>query len=303
MPDVPGHLLWPLKPFAQSFAARRQRGIDVLSGARVAFVGLARNCAARLSQNLGSLEMLAASCGSWRLHIESNDCTDNTLAVLQGFAAKHPQATYHYQQLGRGHHPGEFAGRRTIALAEYRDNCQRWVRECAADSDYVVVIDWDMAGGWSHRGLMNAVGWLADMPGAYGMASVSLFQHDFGGGPQWLHYDLWALRGVGQADCYWDTYQNGYGDFGFVWFPPVGSPPVLVSSAFGGMAIYRTQDYLAGTYDGTADCEHVPFHESIAKSTGRNLYVCPSMRTLMTWLEQPDAGHSLNSVQDVSSHA
>jgi hypothetical protein len=121
------------------------------------------------------------------------------------------------------------------------------------------------------------------------MASVSLFQYDFGNGPQWAHYDLWALRGVGQRDCYWDQYRGGRGGFGYTWMPPVGSPPALVSSAFGGMAIYRTDAYLAGTYDGTTDCEHVPFHQSIARATGQLLYVCPSMRTIVSWMEPCEA--------------
>jgi hypothetical protein len=71
--------------------------------------------------------------------------------------------------------------------------------------------------------------------------------------------------------------------------PPVGSPPSLVSSAFGGMAIYRTDAYLAGTYDGTTDCEHVPFHKGIARATGQMLYVCPSMRTIVSWMEPCEA--------------
>ena len=297
MPELPSHLLWPLEPFAASFAERCDEGRARLETARVAFVGLARNCGVRLAQNLGAVKHLAEQCGSWQLHIESNDCEDQTLEVLADFASRHRQATFHYQMLGRGHHPGEFGGRRTIALAEYRDNCQRWVRACAADSDYVVVIDWDMWGGWSQHGLLNGLGWLVELPGAYGTASVSLFEHDFGNGPQWAHYDLWALRGVGQAECYFDTYQNGYGGWGYGWQPPVGSPPVLVSSAFGGMAIYRTDAYLKGTYDGTSDCEHVAFHKGIAQATGQHLYLCPAMRTLMSWLpEAADAKHSLDGV-------
>jgi hypothetical protein len=216
--------------------------------------------------------------------------------VLHDYCREKPQATFHYQILGREQHSAEFAGRRTIALAEYRDSCQRWVKSCSADADYVCVIDWDAWGAWNHQGVLNGFGWLVELQGAYGMASTSLFQYDFGNGPSWHHYDLWALRGVGQANCYWDTYQNGYGGFGYMWLPPVGSPPVLVSSAFGGMAIYRTDAYLQGTYDGTADCEHVPFHASIARSTGQHLYLNPSQRMLMSWMETADAANSLNGV-------
>jgi hypothetical protein len=49
------------------------------------------------------------------------------------------------------------------------------------------------------------------------------------------------------------------------------------------------------------DCEHVPFHRSIAKATGQHLYVCPGMRTVMSWMETTDdAGENLDSVPDVS---
>jgi hypothetical protein len=161
------------------------------------------------------------------------------------------------------------------------------VRACAKDADYVVVVDFDAWGGWNDDGVLNGLGWLVELPGAYGMSSVSLFQYDFGHGPQWHHYDLWALRGVGQADCYWDTYQSGYAGFGYTWLPAIGSPPVLVSSAFGGMCIYRADAYLRGTYDGTADCEHVPFHQSIAEATGQHLYLNPSQRMLMSWMPEP----------------
>jgi len=97
------------------------------------------------------------------------------------------------------------------------------------------------------------------------------------------------LRGVGQPDCYYDTYRNNIGGWGFQWLPPVGSPPVLVASAFGGMCIYRTDAYLKGTYDGVHDVEHVPFHQSIAKATGQHLYLNPSQRMLMNWMDSCEA--------------
>ena len=285
MPDIPSNLIEPVGEFVEQYASRVAEGVDRLRHSRVAFVGLARNCAEPLSHNLLMAERVGRSCKGWQLHIESNDCEDQTLEVLAAFCNEYKQATFHYQMLGRHHYPSEFSGRRTIALAEYRDACQKWVRACASDADYVIVVDWDARAGWSEGGLLNGLGWLVELQGAYGMASTSLFQHDFGHGPQWLHYDLWALRGVGQPDCYFDTYRNNIGNWGFTWLPPVGSPPVLVASAFGGMCIYRTEAYLKGTYDGVHDVEHVPFHQSIAKKTGQHLYLNPSQRMIMNWME------------------
>lgn len=287
MPEMPSKLWLPHEPFTLPYAERIAEGRERLRNSSIAVVGLARNCARQLEANLRLAEQLGEACNGWQLHVESNDCDDDTLDVLAGYCRDRPHATFHYQILGRQHHGAEFAGRRTIALAEYRDACQRWVRACARDADYVVVVDFDAWGGWNHDGLLNGIGWLVELPGAYGMASTSLFQYDWGNGPQWCHYDLWALRGLGQPGCYWDTYQNGYGGFGFSWLPPVGSPPALVASAFGGMCIYRTDAYLAGTYDGTSDCEHVAFHASIATATGQHLYLNPSQRMLMTWMQEP----------------
>lgn len=286
MPDIPLQMWFQHPAFERLYVIREVEGMARAKTSHIAIVGLARNCAARLAQNLGLAVSLGEKFLSWKLHVEANDCEDATASVLKEFCTQYPQASYRYQELNRGQYDAEFQGRRTIAMAEYRTACQEWVRRHAADAEYVMVVDFDLWGGWNERGLLNGIGWLVEMQGAYGMASVSLFQFDFGNGPQWSHYDLWALRGLGQPECYWDTYQGGYGGFGYSWLPPVGSPPAIVASAFGGVALYRTEAYLRGTYDGR-DCEHVPFHESIAAATGQHLYVNPSQRTLVHWLPDP----------------
>lgn len=275
---VPEHLVYPLDYFAADFARAYSTGVDAWADADVAIVGLARNCGPWLHANLARLLMLVGDCKSWRLHVETNDNTDDTEAVLTNFCGAHPQATFHTQTLDRQQFSAEFAGPRTVALAEYRTACQEWVRQHCPDSTYTLVIDWDAWGGWSHVGVIHGVGSLATTEDAYGMASVSLMEH--GPTKAWLHYDAWALR----LNSTFDDYTAGLGGWKHSWVPPVGSPPIPVCSAFGGLAIYETQAYLAGTYDG-ADCEHVPFHASIASRTGHRLYIDPAMRSVMYWLE------------------
>ena len=166
MPSLPENLWRPAECFFDSFVAKAEEGRALLSQSKIAFVGLARNCDGPLSGNLDRLAALAGQCGDWALHIESNDCTDNTVQVLIDFTKKHRKATFHHQFLGRQQMSTEFSGPRTIAMAEYRTACQRWIRDCAADSDFVVVIDFDQWGGWSDNGLMNGIGWLHSMPEA-----------------------------------------------------------------------------------------------------------------------------------------
>jgi hypothetical protein len=293
--NIPEHLVLPSPPFRSSFDELAAQGVAVLADSEIAIVGLARSCATQLGPNLERVLSLGKFCRSWKLHVETNDNEDNTDQVLADFCREHRQATFTSQRLGRQHFSTEFAGRRTEALAEYRTACQQWVRECAADADYVVVIDLDAWGGWIPDGVLNGFGWLREMPDAYGMASVSLLEHPVsvndGKGARmssaFLTYDAWAMRGVGQPTNYWDDYTAGFGGWKHHWIPPVGSPPVVVASAFGGMAIYETQAYLQGVYDGS-DCEHVGFHQTIAQRTGKNLYLDPSMRMLMSWLERAE---------------
>lgn len=295
---VPERLLAPSDEFLDDWMAAVRLGTANLRWSSVAFVGLARNCAAPLANNLSRLKKLADLCGSWCLHVETNDNADDTVDVLRAFAECHDQASYRDQTLGRQQFSAEFAGPRTIALAEYRTACQAWVAENAADTDFTIVIDWDAMGGWWHDGALNSVGQLAMTPDAYAMASVSLLEHPVMAMGEdhtptltkgWVHYDAWALRGIGQPSCYWDAYTAGVGGWAHQWLPPVGSPPVVVASAFGGFCVYRTQDYLAATYTGARDCEHVTAHRSIAERTGRRLYINPSCRTIMRWMDEEPA--------------
>jgi hypothetical protein len=293
---VPEHLVYPLEPFAADFQRHVEIGESELADASVVFVGLARNCDSWLADNLGRLQMLAAKCREWRLHIETNDNTDATDQVLMDFCREFHQATFSSQRLDRKQYTTEFAGRRTEALAEYRTACQTWVRENARHADYVVAIDFDSWGGWSHSGFMHGLGRLLMTQDAAGMASVSLIEHPtltMGEDKQptltkaWTHYDAWCLR----LNSSFDDYTAGLGGWKHQWIPPVGSPPVPVVSAFGGMAIYDTYAYLKGTYHGS-DCEHVPFHQTMAERTGLRLYLDPAMRTVMHWMEPSDGGRN-----------
>jgi hypothetical protein len=55
------------------------------------------------------------------------------------------------------------------------------------------------------------------------------------------------------------TYTAGQGAWKHQWLPPVGSPAACADGVRG-LAIYRTADWLQGTYDGREDCEHVVLH-------------------------------------------
>ena len=242
---------------------------------KLAVVSICRNAMPYLTNTLRLVDELA---GLWRdcsFYVYENDSTDETARVLDDFAIRQ-WVTVEHDTLG-GEDSRGFEPERTVRLAKCRTKCQEWVRRNAANAGYVMVLDTDPQGGFSVEGVLNSLGWFCEMlgesfhrrePGA--MASHSLFMRDEGKGQFGIAaYDSWAAR------LNWWEDRRAH-----VWFhslmPPVGSDPIPMNSAFGGLCLYRREAYLAGVYEG-GDCEHV-FHHKAMQKAGYQLFLNPGSR-------------------------
>jgi len=241
---------------------------------KLAIVSICRNAMPYLRNTLALVDELA---GLWRdcsLYVYENDSTDETAAVLDDFAIRQ-WVTVKHDTLG-GEDSRGFEPERTVRLAKCRTRCQEWVRRNAADANYVMVLDADPHGGFSVDGVLNSLGWFCEMlgesfhrrePGA--MASHSLYVREEQGGYGVAAYDAWA----GRLSWWEDRREHN-------WFhmlmPPVGSEPIPMNSAFGGLCLYRREAYLAGIYEG-GDCEHV-FHHKAMQKAGYQLFLNPGSR-------------------------
>ena len=241
---------------------------------KLAIVGICRNAMPHLRNTLALVDELA---GLWRdcsLYVYENDSTDETARVLDDFAIRQ-WVTVEHDTLG-GEDSRGFEPERTVRLAKCRTRCQDWVRLHAADASYVVVLDTDPHGGFSVDGVLNSLGWFCEMlgesfhrrePGA--MASHSLYVREEQGGFGVAAYDAWAAR----LNHFEDRRDHGWFH---MFMPPVGSDPIPMNSAFGGLCLYRREAYLAGVYEG-GDCEHV-FHHKAMQKAGYQLFLNPSSR-------------------------
>jgi len=97
------------------------------------------------------------------------------------------------------------------------------------------------------------------------------------------NYDSWAYR----QTWWYPLSQPEYFSYNIMtWFNlhimPTGSQVISVNSAFGGMTIYRLQNFIKGEYNGR-DCEHVTFHYSLKQANPDfQLVVNPSQIMLMS---------------------
>lgn len=283
MPKRPEDV-WPVDhEFAADYAARVRVGSQTAHGLDAVIVGIARNAMPCLTNTLELVDELHGKFHDCRLYVYENDSTDNTAEVLDAFAATRQWATVEHDTLGVIDSRG-FEKERTRRLAACRARCQEWVRQNAAATTWTIVVDLDPEFGFSVDGVLNSIAWLASLqgtsnqaePGA--MASYSLYKITKPDGTVGIaQYDAWAAR-IG-------SYRDRREESGFGWFsmllPPVGSAPIPLLSAFGGLCVYYTTAYLAGRYDGE-DCEHVGLHRSM-RQAGYSLHLNPGCRYIAIW--------------------
>lgn len=273
-------ILLPDPTFADSYKSHVAIGRDEASRSKLAVVSICRNAMPHLTNTLSLVDELAGMFRDAAVYVYENDSADGTAEALDSWAAARRFATIEHATLHREDFRG-FEKERTVALSEYRNRCVAWVRENAADASYVAVLDTDAHGGFSTDGVLNSVGWFADMMSrsnssleAGAMASWSLFAQrgvvaDDPDAIGVAQYDAWAARWN-----WWDDRRN------HAWFHqlflPIGSPPVPMNSAFGGLCLYKKSAFLSMVYAG-GDCEHVHAHKSM-RAAGYQLYLNPGSR-------------------------
>lgn len=278
--DVRRHdveLVLPPEPeFEADYRLMTGLGREAAAARSVAFVAICRNAMPFLPMTIARIEQAGGMFRDWRAYVFENDSADSTKDTLSDWSAgSEGRVVVSLQSNGRPHLNFTKANERTIALAEYRDQCRAWV-ENETSADYVVVFDTDSWGGFSVDGLANSIGHLERDPefaSASGMASYSwcVWGQPIWQRPTACHYDGWAFRWT-----WWKERQDM--TWFHLWHPPVGSRPIRVNSAFGQLAVYRGSHFVRGRYAGH-DCEHVPFHRSLPGP----MYLNPSSRVVSFW--------------------
>jgi len=280
---TPGDVIELDPEFADAYHDAAIAGMTLARSSKVLVTGLARNIANIAPLTMKRLEGLSKLFKEFQVHVVENDSTDGTPDLIREWQPGF-KVTLDSSTLDRPHLPASREAERTIALAEYR---QRGVRFAESlDIEYVIVLDWDAWGGFLNEGVLTSLHYLSnnnnkgifERDGYFAMASIGLAQ--FPGSDNWFNYDAWAHRPL------WSWRQRPE-----MWYhhfvPPFGCPPIEVSSAFGGLCVYNVDDFITGQYSGhhlgSGDCEHVAFHRSIAKATGKSMALNPSSVGLMFW--------------------
>lgn len=249
---------------------------------KAVFAGCARSCAPFLDGVLANVEALGSTYDAFELVIVENDSADDTRRRLRKFAGSRANVRLIEADGLERTHP-----KRTDRIAAARNIYMEAVREPHyADCDDLVVLDFDDVN--SRRidpaAFERARSWLWQEPDRRGVFANSAF----------FYYDIWALRHPTWSpdDC-WALVRAAQPRIGTkeavrrhvatrqIPIAPTRAP-ILVDSAFGGLAIYRREPALQGSYagldaEGEETCEHVAFNAA-TKGTNGMMAIYPALQ-------------------------
>lgn len=261
-----------LPEFEQLYFDKIELGKNFIKDKKIIILGLVRNLENSLYDNVVSISMISKYCSNISFFLYENDSIDNTVNVLKKCKLEIKNFNYLSDTLNLrsfGHQTLESklelkSTERTLSLAKHRNVCLSYVRDNSNKFDFVIVMDMDFE-KFSLDGILNSFGWFSENY-ADALVGTSLqFKNLFSSEQKNLwNYDCWAYRGSWWEDL--QKYSNNYGYDPMLWFGfwqlPIGSKPIQVNSAFGGIGIYKTEDIISVEYDGY-DCEHVCLHKNL----------------------------------------
>jgi hypothetical protein len=247
-----------------------------LESFEVLIVGLVRNCETSLESEV---KILSASFEDFKkvsFFLVESDSTDGSLEALRELAIRIPN----FKFLSLGNLQQSISGR-IERIAHCRNAYLNYVRTTTEKYDYVVVADLDGVNNLLTKEKV-ATCWKFD-----GWSACTANQT----GP---YYDIYALRAPGwsEMDCWNEArslYASGMNPVKS-WVKairdkqriiPESEDWIEVTSAFGGLTIYKTEAFLKGNYQTFSDyelnvSEHVPFNLKLIAS-GHRIFINPKM--------------------------
>jgi hypothetical protein len=255
----------------------RNLKLKPLADSRIHIVGTVRDSAIVIESQIDTIFKAFSSAFELSMEIIESDSEDETLSILRTLETKHENLkVMSLGKLGR-----EFP-RRTERLAYCRNLLLKNFRENIENYDYFVVADLD---GVNDKLTAEAVisCWVNQ---EWDVCTANQ------AGP---YYDIWALRHeIWCPNDFWKQYyflrKYGITDdrakdasiYSRMITLPADSEWIQVTSAFGGLAIYRSEilrnamNYLGIDPSGNEICEHVELHEQLSKR-GFKIFINPGL--------------------------
>lgn len=259
-------------------------------------IGAARSIADKLPKSLATMTQIAALWSKSAIVIAENGSTDGTKAILESFRQSDPDR---HRILTLDAEANSIPAR-TMRLALVRNRLLEYIHAHYTTYEYILMVDLD---GILDDFDIHSIGKALKTPEPWD----ALFANSAG-----KYYDIWALRSAElniRFDC-WDFARHIQLQ---TKLPPefakeiavkqyqkkieTDRAPIPVTSAFGGLGLYRLAKTVGCTYNGQTTtcscaklinnivpgscfpytCEHISFHKNMIDKHGAKLFILPSL--------------------------
>lgn len=266
----------PLSHLIESYEEKILIGQQRAKQSSVAILGMVRNQEKILPFTLLRIEKIANLFKESHVLILENDSYDETKSILQNWNPKN--IDYHLDSfnLGMPKLGQDKDLRRAKGMCSLRNYLRDWFVSSKCKTDYVIVVDMDLSGGFSLEGILNSLG--HDDWDCIGSNSITYDVYE--GQLRRLYYDTWGLRFTG------DVTQQPGDRLNILKFYR-GDKLIPVWSAAGGLILYTNKcfsheyaRYKPINDRGKIECDHVSFATSLRTYGFRKFYLNPSQITL-----------------------
>lgn len=272
---------FPPKVNVEDYWRRVEDGYKHMKESTIVVTGLARDIGDNTDKTIAKLRQMVPLFKEFKVIIMENDSKDETrkkfLNVekegwLWVIRCKEDPDCRLKKQSAATH--GLINVKRMVKMASFRNMCLDEIRLRYPNFDYMMVMDMDLDGPISMDGLATCFSYnYWDAMAANGLASRFMSN-----GTSLQPYDTLALVSKDQSippldiRILWNHLQSMFRST-----PQRGEKPTLVTSAFGGVCLYRLAPILEKNilYSGE-HCEHIMFHLHMAKHGLNQIFVNPS---------------------------
>ena len=238
-------------------------GYDIMRSKSLTIVGLAYNIGDKVKMLVKRLNHIKQYWQDFNCVIYCYDSTDNTYNYLKD--QQLPWLILPQEIL-----PDKKNLKRLVRMARLRNLCLKYL---TGQEDYVMVLDYDLAGPISMDGIANSIYYMENenysVMSSNGVFSIllNIYNDKIG----WKYYDPLAIKEL-----------NGYRphkDIMYNYTFKRGQKPYQVISGFGGAAIYKASLFNIDKYiypEHEHECEHVLLHQQIY-ADNHKIAINPSM--------------------------
>jgi hypothetical protein len=247
----------------EDYSARVIYGFERMKDTSITIGILARNLEHILPYTIVRINALRTLFRSVTLVAYENDSTDKTKEIL----SRNVEFLIS-EELNNPVNKSDKSEDRKVRMAYYRNRLKD--RMMRYDSDYYMIYDADILGGFSYEGIANSFSYTWDVCG-----SNSIMYDTHENKTRRVYYDSWAWRSLGVLT---DTQEDN--EKANLMFYHRGDRPVRVTSCFGGLALYNKDTFQNVKYKYESyDCDHPTLHIPMWKD-GKTIVMNPSQIVL-----------------------